>query len=132
MIKQTLRDDLGELVWTPDQTERREAAERGECVVANVRARGGRRVDGALLRWASAEGRLVRIDRRTEWGNPFEMSVDGDRAEVVDKFTRFYLPHKRGLLAKIPTLRGKVLACWCHPDRCHGHTIADAVNGKEP
>lgn len=113
-----------ELVWTPEQTERRLAAEGGQCVVANMHEG----IDEALLQWAEAGARFVRIDRRTEWGNPFEMPDDGERAEVVGKFSKFYLPYKDGLLSRMPTLRGKVLGCWCHPEECHGHTIAEVVN----
>lgn len=110
--------------WTPDQAERKALIERGVCVVANMHDK----TDIALLAWAEANDRLVRIDRQTEWGNPFEMPVDGDRAEVVSKFTMFYLPNKPGLLAKMPALRGKVLGCWCHPEECHGDIIAEVVN----
>lgn len=110
--------------WTEDQSNRKEAVERGECVVANMHEG----ADRALIRWAEANGCFVRIDRKTEWGNPFEMPDDGDRAEVVGKFSKFYLPYKDGLLSRIRTLRGKVLGCWCHPEECHGHIIAEIVN----
>ncbi len=111
--------------WTPDRLERRAAAEAGSCVVANLRG------DAALLGWAQAVGRYVRIDRRTPWGNPFLMGEDGDHDEVCAKFRDFYLPHKPGLQTRLPSLRGKVLACWCHPQACHGHLIAEAVNGAD-
>lgn len=111
-------------VWTPDQLERKAEAEAGRCVVANMHDD----ADMALLAWAEAEGLFVRIDRRSEWGNPFEMPDDGERAEVVGKFSKFYLPYKDGLLARMPSLRGKVLGCWCHPEECHGHFIAEIVN----
>ena len=111
-------------IWTPEQRERRAAVEAGRCVVANMHDG----CDSALLAWANAEELFVRIDRKTEWGNPFEMPDDGERAEVVSKFSKFYLPHKDGLLAGIPSLRGKVLGCWCHPEECHGHVIAEIVN----
>jgi hypothetical protein len=115
--------------WTSDQLERKAAAEAGECVVANMRTDdSGRRVDEALLCWAEAEDRFVRIDRATRWGNPFEMPEDGTREEVVGAFTRFYLPHKPGLLRRLPSLGGKVCGCWCHPEECHGHVIAEAAN----
>jgi hypothetical protein len=110
--------------WTPDQLDRKAQAEAGRCVVANMH----KQIDGALLAWARAADRLVRIDGRSKWRNPFQELKDGDRATVVDKFTRFYLPHKRGLMARVPTLRGKVLGCWCHPEQCHGHVIARLVN----
>jgi len=111
-------------VWTEDQMERKAQAEAGKCVVANIREG----FDIALLAWATTTERLVRIDRKTDWGNPFEMPDDGERAEVIGKFSKFYLPYKDGLLARIPTLRGKVLGCWCHPEECHGHIIAEIVN----
>lgn len=115
--------------WTADQLERKAFAEAGQCVVANMRiGEDGQRVDEALLAWAEAGDLFVRIDRKTEWGNPFEMPGDGSRDEVCDLFETRYLPFKRGLLKKIPALRGRVLGCWCHPEPCHGHTIARTVN----
>jgi hypothetical protein len=110
--------------WTPDQLDRKARAEAGECVVANMHDN----TDAALIAWAEANDRFVRIDRKTEWGNPFEMPGDGDRAEVCGKFQRFYFPQKDSLLTKTEGLSGKVLGCWCHPEQCHGHIIAAAVN----
>src|SRR5262249_24734017 len=90
-----------EPVWTPDQERRRDACLAGWAVVANQRA------DHALIAWAHAEGRLAWIDRhRSEWGNPYEVDVDGDRDFCCDAF-RGYLTGKRSLLARIPELRGK-------------------------
>ena len=80
------------------------------------------------MAWAEAEGRHVRIDSKTEWGNPFEMPEDGDRDAVCDLFETHYFPFKTGLRRRAPQLRGKVLGCWCHPERCHGHIIAEYVN----
>jgi hypothetical protein len=115
--------------WTPDQLARKARAEAGECVVANMRDDGtGKRVDEALLCWAELEDRFVRIDRASKWGNPFEMPDDGERPEVIGKFTKFYLPYKPGLLRRMHTLGGKVVGCWCHPEECHGHVIAEIVN----
>jgi hypothetical protein len=112
--------------WTPDQLKRKAEAEAGRCVVANMHDG----FDVALLSWADAEDRFVRIDRRTDWGNVFEMPEDGGRPEVVGKFSKFYLPYKDGLLSRMPSLRGKVLGCWCHPEECHGHIIAEIVNAE--
>lgn len=110
--------------WTPDQLDRKAQAENGECVVANMREG----ADTALIAWADASDLFERVDRQTEWGNPFEMPGDGERYEVVGKFARFYFPQKDSLLTKTASLRGKVLGCWCHPEQCHGHIIAAAVN----
>jgi uncharacterized protein DUF4326 len=27
------------------------------------------------------------------------------------------------LMARLPELRGKTLACWCAPEKCHGHVL---------
>jgi hypothetical protein len=111
--------------WTLDQSERKKLAEEGHCVVANMHDK----TDTALIAWAEATDRFVCIDRTTDWGNPFKENDDGTREEVVAKFARYYLPHKNRLLKKLPELRGKVLGCWCHPEECHGHVIAEGVNG---
>jgi Domain of unknown function (DUF4326) len=108
--------------WTADQRTRKEDAEKGLCVVAN------KRLDDTLLAWAAAGDRLIEADRSGPWGNPFIMGEDGDRAEVIAKFKTYYWPHKTKLQSRLGELRGKVLACWCHPEPCHGHVIAEAVN----
>jgi protein gp37 len=114
--------------WTQDQLDRKTQAERGICVVATMRKIDGRRRDEALLAWAEAEGRLVRIDRPSEFGNPYESPRDGTRAEVVEQFANKYWPHEKRLFDQTSKLAGKVLACWCYPDQCHGDVIAKTVN----
>jgi hypothetical protein len=76
-----------------------------------------------LVRWAQADGRLVSVDRRTEWGNPFELPHDGDRETVIRNYAEHYLPNKPSLLSRLHELRGKALACWCAPDPCHGDVL---------
>ena len=72
----------------------------------------------------------VRIDRRTKWGNPFVIGLDGDRAEVIQKYRKM-LHDKRlaGTLAidELANLKGKQLACWCKPAACHGDVLASAA-----
>ena len=117
--------------WTPSEEQRRAECEAGRAVVANMRspAKGG---DVALIAWAKLTGRFVRIDRKSDWGNPFEMPKperDGDRARVCALHATDLGNHPE-LLARLPELRGKVLGCWCHPEQCHGDTLAELVNTK--
>jgi DNA-binding Lrp family transcriptional regulator len=112
--------------WTGDQLDRKRAALSGRCVVANMHD------DAALIAWAKDTCRFVLIDRKTDWGNYFKEGEDGTHDEVVAKYAKFCLPNKNGLLRKLPNLRGMVLGCWCHPKRCHGHIIAEAVNFQPP
>jgi hypothetical protein len=110
--------------WTTSQLERQKLVENGITVVASMRDD----VDSALLAWADQRESLVVIDRKTVWGNPFEMKSDGNRDEVCDKYANHYLPHKNRLMANIGKLKGKVLVCWCHPERCHGDHLAELAN----
>jgi hypothetical protein len=123
-VRRLKNDAIAVHHWTSSQTERKERAERGEAVVANMHEG----EDTALLAWAEETGRLVRIDRQSAFGNPFVMPDDGDRGEVVAKFEKFYWPHKTALLERVPDLTGKVLACWCYPQPCHGDCIAETIN----
>jgi hypothetical protein len=61
------------------------------------------------------------------WGNPYEVGVDGTRAEVIAMF-RKYLERSPTLLARLPELRGKYLGCFCAPASCHGDVLAELAN----
>ena len=66
--------------WTQSQLERRKQVESGYTVVASQReGEDGKPKYAALIAWADQQGLMVLIDRKTEWGNPFEMGKDGDR-----------------------------------------------------
>lgn len=115
--------------WTQSQLERRKRVEDGFAVVASKRkGTDGKELDAALIAWADQQGLMTPIDRNTDWGNPFEMPVDGDRDTVCDNYADHYLPFKPSLLKKISHLSGKVLVCWCHPERCHGDHLAKLAN----
>ncbi len=68
----------------------------------------------------------VRIDRRTMFGNPFEIGNDGDRTEVIEKF-RVLLRETPSLLYALQVLEPKRLVCWCAPLPCHGDVYAEAL-----
>lgn len=71
----------------------------------------------------------VYIGRPSKWGNPFQIGPDGNREEVIAKY-RAYL--EKNVVLKAQTkreLRGKVLACWCAPNACHGDVLAEVANG---
>lgn len=106
--------------WTEDELDRRSIVEAGGTVVANLH----RETDRALLAWARSSDRFERIDRNSDWGNPFELGPDGDRDTVCDSF-EIYFGRKFSLHDRVLGLQGKVLGCWCYPQRCHGdHLIA--------
>ena len=76
----------------------------------------------------------VRIDRTTEFGNPFLIGIHGDRHQVLEKYRVYFytrLLTDKVFLGKVLTLKGKVLSCWCCPLDCHGHIIIEFLEGKE-
>lgn len=74
----------------------------------------------------------VRIDRGTIWGNPFVIGPDGSRDDVIAKYDK-WIRSQPALLARLPELKGRTLACWCHPKRCHGSVLLKLMkeNGIE-
>jgi DNA adenine methylase len=117
---------VAEREWTADERQRREAVLAGKTVVANLREG----TDERLIHWARENGLLVVIDHNTPWGNPFLCPQDGGPDEVCERY-RAFLSGKPSLLSRLGELRGKVLACWCYPQQCHGQILADLVNSEE-
>jgi hypothetical protein len=69
----------------------------------------------------------VYVGRPTKWGNPFHMNREEDRDYVCNKFD-IYISNCEELTRELPELKGKVLACWCAPKRCHAYTLAALAN----
>lgn len=77
----------------------------------------------------------VRIDRRTIFGNPFNMQVQTkqERDKVCQLYDRYFhekikdnIEFKKaidGLRKILDEYGGLNLFCWCAPKRCHGETI---------
>jgi hypothetical protein len=67
---------------------------------------------------------------RGRWGNPFRIGPDGTREEVIAHHRGWLweeIKAERVTLEELADLAGKVLGCWCAPQRCHGETIAAAA-----
>ncbi len=65
---------------------------------------------------------------QSKWHNPFVIGRDGTRDQVLKKY-RDYLV-KSPLVADLLELEGKVLACWCAPDPCHGHILVEEFKAR--
>ena len=122
IVARAVQEAKPEYEWTEDELKRKAIVESGGTVVASMH----QDTDRALLMWARKTDRFVRIDRNTEWGNPFEMGKDGDRDTVCDSYEIFF-PRKFSLHNRLDELKGKVLGCWCYPARCHGMYLAAKV-----
>ncbi|CAF2527720.1 unnamed protein product [Rotaria sp. Silwood2] len=70
----------------------------------------------------------VYIGRPSDWGNPFVIGRDGDRADVIRKY-RSWIMRQPDLLARAKKeLRGRRIACWCKPEACHGDILAEIAD----
>lgn len=69
----------------------------------------------------------IYIGRPTKWANPFVIGRDGTRDEVVAKY-RDWLHEQPNLMAALPELADKRLACWCSPQACHGDVLAEEAD----
>lgn len=65
----------------------------------------------------------VYVGRPSKWGNPFKIDAHCSRQEAIQRYAD-WLQTQPDLLAALPELKGKVLACWCAPLPCHGDFLA--------
>lgn len=104
------------------------------------------RAEGFSLQKASraANGLDVeKVDRTTQWGNPFVMGYRHTREECVRAFHELAVGRKvhmgwgdpetqrrylRQIDNEIEELRGKNLACWCPPEEpCHVDVLLEIL-----
>ena len=93
--------------------------------IINMRGRRGQVPPGAVYA-GRAQGRVGL--GQSKWANPFHIGRDGNRDEVIEKY-RDWLLQQPDLMAALPELRGKDLACWCVPERCHAEVLLELANG---
>lgn len=83
-------------------------------------------------------GRDPRTGEPGKWGNPFThrlsrvdgVIVVGSRAEAIERYRAWLWQQIRSgaiSLQALAALDGKVLGCWCAPERCHGEVLAAAA-----
>ena len=80
--------------------------------------------------YAHVVDNTVLIDRRTKWGNPYKLGVDGDREQVIALYRADLWRRIRAgevPLEELAELDGCWLACWCEPLPCHGDVLARAA-----
>lgn len=69
----------------------------------------------------------VYCGRPSPFGNPFVIGRDGSRADVIAKYEA-WLTRQPALLARLPSLKGRDLACWCAPLPCHCDVLLRLAN----
>ncbi len=106
-----------------------------QCIQLS-RTRGWRKPDNAVV-----------VARPTKWGNPWVVTLSRSVARAVALHRAWLLGElsdrdiagthivatlnnrRQTVLAALPTLRGKDLACWCTPgEPCHGDVLLELAN----
>lgn len=74
---------------------------------------------------------FIKVDRGSPWGNPFVKETEAQRNRVCDLFEEY--AHWRLTIEPdwLKPIRGKNLACWCAPKRCHAETLLRLANEPE-
>lgn len=94
----------------------------------------------------------VKVDRTTEWGNPFRVGYPPDlkllrrwgwtlrnwddpcesAQQAVTRFTLCIANDEASIYAVRKALCGKSLACWCKPgEHCHATVLLGIANSKD-
>lgn len=68
----------------------------------------------------------IYIGRPSKWGNPFVIGNSITREKAIE-FYRRWIKTQPDLLAALPELKGKRLACYCAPKPCHGDVLVELV-----
>lgn len=76
------------------------------------------------------------IGRGSIWGNPYTVEHYGrDKCiEMYEVLIRRKLEQDPTLVTKLMALQGKVLGCYCKPQKCHGDVLVQLIEeyGNEP
>lgn len=69
------------------------------------------------------------------WANPIHLHSDSAdaRTQAIDAYRAWITSSDEGkaLLLKLPTLRGRILVCWCKPKPCHCDVLLELLGEKE-
>jgi Domain of unknown function (DUF4326) len=143
-----------------EKTARSERASRNEAhnsamedLMQQPRALRPRRVQLRRTRGWRTPANTVKVDRTTRFGNPFsiedygrERAIALHRAWIAGEVGNPPIPSKRvrelevrrtEVIAALPSLRGKNLACWCplpepgERDICHAVLLLELANPWE-
>ena len=116
------------------------------CNVINIRVNNLRPIYNNLKEWCEANNNHVYIGRRSIvwidgvkypprnsiWSNPFKVGEDqnGDIDTVLECYRRHMIrliEDGKITIEQLLSLKGKILGCWCKPDKCHGDVLIELI-----
>jgi hypothetical protein len=92
--------------------------------VVRIRRKGGEIVQGCDV----YVGRRLYMGgwrlEESDWANPFTVKQCGSNEEACKRYEVWIKTERPDLIARLSTLQGKVLGCWCKPKACHADVLA--------
>ena len=89
-----------------------------------------RHIPGDTSAKALLDRGIVRVDRRTPWGNKFVVGRHGSRDRVIERYRQDLWHRIRSgdlPLERLASIAHMPLACHCAPLRCHAEVLARAA-----
>ena len=66
--------------------------------------------------------------KQSIWHNPYKTKEYGDKCvELYRKYIEKRLEEEE-LMTELKELKGKVLGCWCKPNKCHGDVLLEMID----
>lgn len=65
----------------------------------------------------------------SKWKNPFSAKKYG-LDKCIEMYKNYLMSNKK-LLDDLDELDGKVLGCWCKPNKCHGDVLVELLRLKK-
>lgn len=62
---------------------------------------------------------------KSKWANPFCVKKHG-RDQALELYKQHILSNPE-LVNSLHELKGKVLGCWCKPEKCHGDVLIELL-----
>lgn len=94
--------------------------------VVNIKGRKSRAIGNSEV----YIGRLVSMGgwnlNKSKWNNPFDAKECGIEQSL--ELYKNYIKNNAKLMNSLSELKNKTLACWCHPNRCHGDILIELLN----
>lgn len=72
----------------------------------------------------------VYIGRGSAWGNPFKITYESSREEVIKKFKEYAINRLKNEPDWLVPLIGQDLVCYCAPLACHGDVLIELIERK--
>jgi len=89
-----------------------------------------RKIKGKCPKYDVYIGRTVSYGRTyflgSKWQNPFRVDEYG-REKCLDMYEKYIRTNPK-LYNSLHELKGKILGCWCKPEKCHGDILLKLIN----